>query len=158
MLVKRPRHNGINETAFLNANPEWADLAYTVLFTREHKPMYGLQHAVAEAMKVAYEMGLNAQKPPWPAHVERRRYEPPPPDPETEQIANEMRLLAWSPLSSSEMPEGWQRWNMTRHLKAKAAKAAAEKSHSALVVVRRRPSQSDTPAEQSAPVLIRRSR
>lgn len=152
MIVNR-KNNGVLGTSFLNRNPEWADLAYEALFKRDTKSLgegghYGLQHAVAEAMKVAYEMGRAGRKPPWPANRDPRRHEPPPPDPDTEQIANEMRFLAWSPLAGTDQPDGHMKWKLSRIF---AEREEAQSTHTRTV---RRSKPEPPPITK----LVRRSR
>lgn len=151
MGVIKHRTNGVLGTQFLNNNPDWADMAYEVLFRRDRKGEkegYWLQHAVAEALKVAYEMGKAGRKPPWPSNRDPRKYEPPPADPETEQIANELRLLAWTPLAGTPQPEGHMKWKMEKiFADRERAKPAPGK-----VVVRRKPDAVPTTK------LVRRSR
>jgi hypothetical protein len=71
-------------TEFANAEPAWYDLAYEALF-RADGTGEQVQHVVAQALKAAYEMGRTGRTPPWPRHIEPRRYERRPLDPEAER-------------------------------------------------------------------------
>lgn len=149
----RPRPtNGVRAVVFKNDHPEWADLAYEVLFKYDSSQPYDLQYAVMQAMMVAYTMGLEGKYPPRPKGMDPRRREEPAPDPEMDAIFAEMRMLAWSPLSGVPEPEGRMKWAIKRYLAAKnppppsTAKprgrgpiAPAVASPAAPLVVRRRP-------------------
>jgi hypothetical protein len=99
---------------FKDRYPEWADMAYEVLFRYRGKEPYDIQYAVAQALMVAYAMGAAGRKPPRVHGREYRRYEVPPPDPELDEIFAEMRQLAWSPLAGTDPPEGRLKWVLQR--------------------------------------------
>lgn len=150
----RPRPtNGIRAVQFKNEHPEWADLAYELLFARDKRDAtapYDLQYAVMQGLMVAYMMGLEGKYPPRPKHLDPRRRPEPPADPEIDEIFKEMQLLAWSPLSGVPEPEGRMKWAIKRFFASKnppppsrarpvLARHAAPAPAPAPVVVRRRP-------------------
>lgn len=116
----RPRpSSGVRAVTFKNDHPEWADLAYQVLFKYDSSQPYDLQYAVMQGMMAAYMMGLEGKYPPRPKTLDPRRRPEPEPDPEMDEIFAEMRLLAWSPLSGVPEPEGRMKWAIKRYLAAK---------------------------------------
>lgn len=147
----RPRPtNGVRSVTYKNDHPEWADMAYQVLFKKGALEPYDLQYAVMQAMMAAYMMGLEGKYPPRPKSMDPRRRPEPEPDPEMDEIFAEMRMLAWSPLSGVPEPEGRMKWAIKRYLAAKnppppsTAKprgrpVAAPPPAPVPVVVRRRP-------------------
>jgi hypothetical protein len=88
-----PRPEYILATEFANGEPAWWDMAYNVLF-RQDTEGEQLQHVVAQALKAAYEMGRAGKTPPWPRHIEPRRYERRPLDPEAERAYHAVLALA----------------------------------------------------------------
>lgn len=120
--------------AVANTYPEWMELAATVLFRRDsledRDGLYPLQQAIAEALMVAHEMGAKGRTPPLPAGQHPRTYQPKPIDPEMEQIATELRCMAWSPKAGTDRPEGYLQWRL---------RAIAKEQKSPVVVVRRKP-------------------
>lgn len=126
--------------SFQTANPEWADMAYEVLFRKEGKDPYDLQYAVAQALKVAWEMGRDGRSPPPPKGMEPRKYQRPAGDPTLDEIAEEMRHLAWSPMAGTEPPEGQLGWEVSRSLQRRSNVKAVRPVENAVVtrrVVRR---------------------
>lgn len=143
--------------AFKYAHPEWADLAYEVLYRRGQHGAPDLQYVVAQAMMAAFEMGQRGMQPPRPKNMEPRKYDEPAPDPEVDAIYQELRMLAWSPLAGTPRPEGYVRWSMSRYFAQKEAQAAPPPPPAPVLVSRRRPMPSaQEPAP--APVVIRRRR
>lgn len=112
---------------FRNEHPEWSDLAYQVLFQKEDAQI-DLQYAVAQAMKLAWEMGRSGKAPPRPVNKEARRREEPPADPEVDEIYRSLSLLAWSPLAGTERPEGHAQWIMAKRLAEVQARATPRPS------------------------------
>lgn len=100
--------------SFKHDHPEWAELAYEVLFRRDAKEPYDLQYAVAQALHLAWRMGREGRTPPLPRGAEPRKHPPKPQDAEVDEIAHELRMLAWGPMAGVPAPEGHMRWAMDR--------------------------------------------
>lgn len=129
--------------SFKHENPEWADLAYEVLFRRDAKEPYDLQYAVAQALRLAWEMGRDGRSPPAAIRGQPRKMPPTWPDPVIDEVAGELAMLAWSPLAGTPQPPGYIRWFTDRD---------AEQRKARKVVVHK-------PAKDAKPVtrLVRRS-
>lgn len=149
--MKRPT-KGV-ATSFKHEHPEWADLAYEVLYRRDQHAEFDLQYVVAQALLVAYTMGLEGKFPPRPAHLPPRRHEPPPPDPEIDAIAREMMMLAWSPLAGTPKPDGHFQWALAKYMEREQRKAAKQAPKKPVVVARR---QAPAPAPSKPVVVVRR--
>lgn len=136
-------------TAFLNAHPEWADLAYQTLFCQGESGQRDVQYNVAQALMAAFEMGQRGFYPPRPKHLDPRLSTEPEPDPEMDAVYEEIRHLAWSPMAGTPKPEGHVIWAMNRYLERKNALSAGR----AKLVTRTRPV-----APPAAIRLVRRTR
>lgn len=151
----RPRPApGVRAVSFKSDHPEWADLAYQVLFKYDSAQPYDLQYAVMQGMMAAYMMGLEGKYPPRPKTLDPRRRPEPEPDPEIDAIFAEMRMLAWSPLSGTEEPEGRMKWAIQRYfaLKNPPPKSTAAPRGRPRPVAIVAPDPEPTPA----PVVVRR--
>lgn len=143
--------NSIRATEFKNLHPEWADMAYEVLFRHSTSQPYDIQYAVAQALMAAFEMGQTGRYPPRPEHMGTRRFVEPPPDETVDAIYAEIKMLAWSPLTGHPRPDGHVKWSMQRHFRAQQA---SQEQATAPPVIRRRAVA--PPAEP--PKVIRRQR
>lgn len=89
---------------FSAKNPEWMNLAHEVLFTHQEAQEEWLQHTVAQALKDAYQAGVDGRYPPG-GKVPPAVFVPTPEDPEIVKVFKRVRHTAWSPLTGLPEPE-----------------------------------------------------